>query len=72
MKSELEQQSERMKSVANELDQAMKHAKIATGHFSGSEVPRACAHTLALQGHLSVVAELLAEIAKLHKDKSIL
>ncbi len=70
MKNELEQQSERLNLVATELEQAMKHAKIAASHFSSTEVPRACAHTLAVHGHLAVVKDILAEVAKLHKTKA--
>lgn len=70
MTNDLEQQAVRMKSIANELDQAMRHAEIAADHFASSEVPRGCAHTLAVQGHLVVVNEILNEIAKLHKNKA--
>ncbi len=70
MKNELEQQTERLNLVATELEQAMKHAKIAANHFASTEVPRACAHTLAVQGHLNIVNEILGEVAKLHRTKA--
>ena len=71
MKTELLHQSDKMNAIAIELEQALKHAKIAANHFLDSEVPRACAHTLAVQGHLAVIDELLIAVAKLHKTKSI-
>lgn len=70
MKNELERQSERLNLIAKELDQAKEHALVAANHFTASEVPRACAHTLAVQGHLSAVMELLSEVAKLHATKA--
>jgi hypothetical protein len=70
MKKELELQSERMNLIFKELENALKHADIAANHFLLAEVPRACAHTIALQGHLAVVSEILAEVAKLHRAKA--
>lgn len=70
MKNELEDQSNRLKSISTELEKALKHSQIAADHFLNSEVPRACAHTLALEGHLIVISEVLKEIAKTHRIKA--
>lgn len=70
MKVELQDQAAKLKSITDELESALKHSKIASEHFVNSEVPRACAHTLALEGHIIAITELLAEIAKLHRTKA--
>lgn len=70
MNNELNEQSNRLKSISVELEKALKHSNIAIEHFQNSEVPRGCAHTLALEGHIHVVKELLVEIAKLHRMKA--
>lgn len=53
-----------------ELESALKHSNSAVDHFKNSEVPRACAHTLALEGHLCTVKKLLCEIAKFYRTKA--
>ena len=70
MNNDLKDQSNRLKSISAELEKALKHSSIAIDHFQNSEVPRACAHTLALEGHIHVVQELLIEISKLHSIKA--
>ena len=37
--------------IARELVEAAKHAEIAAKHFSDKDIPRACAHSTAIQGH---------------------
>ena len=70
MNNDLKEQSNRLKSISTELEKALKHSNIAIEHFQNSEVPRACAHTLALEGHIHAVKELLKEIAKFHRIKA--
>lgn len=70
MKSELQDQAAKLKSITEELEGAAKHSRIAAEHFLNSDVPRACAHTLALEGHIAVIAEILEEVAKLHRLKA--
>jgi hypothetical protein len=70
MKSDIEQQVKKLKLISSELETAIKHSNIAAKHFESSEIPRGCAHTLALQGHLNSVNDLLKEIAKLHSLKA--
>lgn len=70
MKIELKNQAAKLKLITEELESALKHSKIASEHFVNSEVPRACAHALALEGHIIAIAELLAEIAKFHRTKA--
>lgn len=66
MKNDLQEQVNRLVLISSELNAAVKHSNVAAEHFKNSEVPRGCAHTLALEGHLNVVSDLLKEIAKLH------
>ena len=54
--------------IAAELETAARHARIAAGHFRAQEVPRGCAHTLAVEGHLVQVRGRLEEIAVRHAD----
>jgi hypothetical protein len=68
MNERLEAQAKRLDSVVRELEVAINHAKTAAAHFRSSEVPRGCAHTLALEGHLVAATELSNEIAKEHRQ----
>jgi hypothetical protein len=66
-KAQFEQQANALDEAAAELEKAAAHAKTAAAHFRSSEVPRACAHVLAVEGHLQATTESLAEIAKRHR-----
>jgi hypothetical protein len=37
---------------ARELDQAISHYRSVAAHFRQREIPRACAHVCAAQGHI--------------------
>jgi hypothetical protein len=67
MTTKLKAQTKSLEILIRELELAITHAKVAATHFRGNEVPRACAHTLAVEGHVLSAAELLGEIAKLHR-----
>lgn len=68
--SDFDLQAERLTKLSHELKQAIGHAEIAKSHFLNAEVPRACAHALALEGNLEMARELLSSIAKTHREKS--
>jgi len=40
--------------AAAELTRAIEHLKSAAGHFRSRDIPRACAHACAAQGHIEV------------------
>lgn len=70
MPNDFETQSKHLLQIATELEQAAAHARTASDHFLQKEVPRACAHTLAVDGHIIAAKELLNEIAKIHRLKA--
>lgn len=70
MNDALEAQSKKLLQIAEELERAAAHAKIAANHFKSGEVPRGCAHSLAVEGHISVASETLSLVAKDHRLKA--
>jgi hypothetical protein len=70
MENDLEMQAKRLLQIAEELESAATHARTASNHFKQSEVPRGCAHSMAVEGHLIVAKDLLKEIAKTHRLKA--
>jgi hypothetical protein len=62
--------AERYGASADELERAAKHLRIAAEHFRNREVPRGCAHALAVYGHMRVVQRQLDEHAELHRTKA--
>jgi hypothetical protein len=67
MSERLEVQAKRLDDLVRELEKTVAHAKVAAAHFRSQEVPRACAHTMAVTGHLVVADTLLKEIAVDHR-----
>lgn len=67
MSDRIENQANRLDQVTQELEKALAHAKIASSHFRSQEIPRACAHTVAVLGHVAVVNGLLQELAIDHR-----
>jgi hypothetical protein len=57
---------EQLSELIQELELASRHASTARRHFSDDEVPRGCAHVLALEGHLLRVRQLLDGVALRH------
>lgn len=62
----LQHQSENFKSISSELEKALAHSKVCESHFKDGNVPRGCAHTVALEGHLLLVLEKLESVKLLH------
>jgi hypothetical protein len=56
--------------LAEELDTAAEHGRIAARHYREREVLRGCAHAFAAQGHMSAAQDLMDELAVLHARKS--
>jgi hypothetical protein len=57
-------------SVADELEQATRHCRIAAKHFRDHEVPRAAAHAWAAFGHVRIAEDSLDAQARTHARKS--
>jgi hypothetical protein len=67
MNEALEAQSKKLLQIAEELEKAAAHAKIAASHFKLGEVPRGCAHSFAVEGHIAMASETLTLVAKDHR-----
>jgi hypothetical protein len=70
MNDALVAQSKKLFQIAEELEKAAAHAKIAADHFNSGEVPRACAHSFAAEGHIAVASETLSLVAREHRLKA--
>jgi hypothetical protein len=57
--------------LTKELESALLHAKTARGHYTSADVPRACAHLWAAQGHFSHAQHAMSALAELHATKAI-
>jgi ABC-type bacteriocin/lantibiotic exporter with double-glycine peptidase domain len=66
----LDKQATLYEQAAQELDLAAKHLRVTAEHFRNHEVPRACAHIFASQGHLFAVKKIIEEHAVLHASKA--
>lgn len=67
----LDKQTKLYEQAAKELDVAAAHLRTTAKHFRNKEVPRACAHVFAAQGHLSTVHKIIEDHALLHASKAI-
>lgn len=56
--------------LADELDHAAAHARVASQHFLDGQVTRGPAHGLSVAGHLSRARRLLSELAEMQADNS--
>ena len=65
-----EEQAQRLDRAAHELEQAAKHCRTAAAHFRDAEVPRACAHTVAADGHLREARDVLNRVARAHAERA--
>ncbi|RYZ75704.1 MAG: hypothetical protein EOP06_32075 [Proteobacteria bacterium] len=63
-------QAEKLRNIADELEMAAKHARIAADHFKSGAVPRGCALTLGTEGHVHFATDLLKAVALAHKEKA--
>jgi len=71
MSDSFEIQADRLEVMVEELQKAISHARIAASQFREGEVPRATAHVLAVQGHLSKSKSLVLEIAEQHSRHAL-
>jgi hypothetical protein len=67
----LDRQAEFYEQAAKELDMAAAHLRTTAKHFRNREIPRACAHVFATQGHLLTVQKIIEDHALLHATKSV-
>jgi len=58
--------------IAEQLELAAQHSRIAARHMENHEVPRACAHALATIGHIGNAQDSLDKATRLHAAKSLI
>jgi HEPN domain-containing protein len=56
--------------AADELERAVEHLRVAATHFRDGEVPRACAHAFAAEGHMIEARRQVEHRAVVHRMKS--
>jgi hypothetical protein len=56
--------------LMKELEAALAHSRTARDHYGAADVPRACAHLWAMQGHLTLAERRAAGLAQLHAGKA--
>ena len=52
--------------IAGELERAAAHARTASKHFEAPEVPRGCAHIVAVEGHMMKARRALEGVLENH------
>ena len=52
--------------IAGELERAAAHARTAAKHFEAREVPRGCAHIVAVEGHVIKARHTLEGVIENH------
>lgn len=57
--------------AAEQLEAAAQHMRTAARHFRGHEIPNACAHILAAQGHVANVEDAVRRRAQVHCEKAV-
>lgn len=72
MNEPLEVAARRYEQAADELERAAAHLRTAAAHMRAREVPRACAHGAAAEGHVSVAQSVLDEQKREHAERSSL
>jgi hypothetical protein len=68
--TDLEVAAERCEFAARELEWTALHLRTSARHFREHEVPRACAHLFAAQGHMLETQTVINEQAVVHAAKS--
>lgn len=58
--------------IAEELEIAARHSRVAAEHFNHGDVPRGCAHAFATTGHIRNAQVVLDEAAQLHASRATL
>ncbi|MBI2921246.1 MAG: hypothetical protein HYY18_09210 [Planctomycetes bacterium] len=56
--------------IAQELESAATHSQVAAHHVEASDIARACAHGMAVTGHVRKAERMLGEIAEIHSGKA--
>jgi HEPN domain-containing protein len=59
-----------LESAADELERAVAHLRVAARHFREGEIPRACAHAFAAEGHMIEARRQVEHRAVVHRTKS--
>ncbi len=68
--SKLRDAAEGYQLLADELEKAAAHARVASQHYLDGLIPRGPAHGLSVAGHLSRANRLLGELSEEHADNS--
>ncbi len=63
--------AETLDALAEELERAAAHCRVAAQHYRDRLIPRAAAHAWAAHGHIHRVAARLDSLAESHADHSI-
>lgn len=72
MSDALEKNARTLKELEVELEKALRHCRMASLRFEEGNVPNACAHILALEGHIQKVHLARTSIAITHSEHAIL
>ena len=56
---------------ADNWNLALQHFRVAAKHYRNSEVPRACAHAFAAEGHMRNARALCDEVSKKHAERAV-
>jgi hypothetical protein len=68
---ELEKAAQLYDEVADELDLAVQHCRVASTHFRNKEVPRGAAHAWAAYGHLLEAQQRMYQQARAHSKHAV-
>ena len=56
--------------ITAELEAAATHSQVAAEHMGVSDIARACAHGMAVNGHLRAADRMMGEVAEIHAGKA--
>ena len=71
MPSNSQKQVQRLyRQITAELEAAATHSQVAAEHMGASDIARACAHGMAVAGHVRKAERMLGEVAEIHSGKA--
>jgi hypothetical protein len=69
--SSLEEQAQGLQAIAEELEAAASHCRVAATHLVEGEIPRSAAHSWAAFGHAQHAVDRLTDQSKQFADRSV-
>ena len=63
--------AEKFEAIADELERAAQHCRVAAQHYRDRLIPRAAAHAWAAYGHLHHSSDELDRLAQIHASRSV-